>query len=196
MVKKTRIRKQRGGGNGLILVFDLDETIVNTGKKLEFNPSILQLLQIITPLRGSKVDAVFLLTNNSGEIYINQINEELARNTDYNADTYFDYVMSYNHSMRDEDRTKSLEDIKFMMSTTRKNDENLLERTFFFDDQDHVIQEEMMESGIADHYIKITPPFKRTGEDKTNFEPVLSALDMFTGGKRKNRKTRKLRRSN
>ena len=163
MVKKTRIRKQRGGGggSGLILVFDLDETIVNTGKLLKFNPSILQLLTIVTPLRGSKIDAIFLLTNNSGEVYINKINKGLARITDYDADTYFDYVMSYNHKSRIKDfdgyPIKSLEDVKFMMKAIGKSDENLLERTFFFDDQEHVIQQEMIDGGVADHYIQITP---------------------------------------
>ena len=201
MVKKTRIRKQRGGGggSGLILVFDLDETIVNTGKLLKFNPSILQLLTIVTPLRGSKIDAIFLLTNNSGEVYINKINKGLARITDYDADTYFDYVMSYNHKSRIKDfdgyPIKSLEDVKFMMKAIGKSDENLLERTFFFDDQEHVIQQEMIDGGVADHYIQITPEFTGKEEDETNYESVLSALEFFRGGKRKNRKTRKVRRS-
>ena len=74
-----------------------------------------------------------------------------------------------------------------------------MSRTYFFDDQEHVIQHEMednFDGKYADHYIKITPGFTGKREDDlTNYEPVLSALDMFTGGKRRT-KTRKVRRSN
>lgn len=203
MVKKTRVRrkaKQHGGNNGLVLAFDLDETIVNRRKPTQFNESILALLKVITPLRGQGVDAVFLLTNNGREDYIKIINNGLARFTDYDADTYFDYVMTYNHPMRNEDHTKSIEDIKFMMNAIGKSDENLLNRTFFFDDQEHVIQQEMIEGGVADHYIQITPEFTGKGEeDETNYEPVYSAIRSIQKGgkrKRKNHRTRKVRRSN
>lgn len=200
---KTRVRrkakqvKQRGGNNGLVLVFDLDETIINTSKPIQFNQAILDLLNVITPLRGQEIDAVFLLTNNSREEYIKLINNLLAKITHYNAVNYFDYVMTYKHPTRDEGRTKSLKNVEFMMDTTGKSKENLLSRTFFFDDQEHVIQEEMIEGGVPDHYIQIIPGFTGNGdEDETNYEPVYSAIRNQSGGKRKNSRTRKVRRSN
>lgn len=208
MVKKTRVqRKQNGGSNGLILVFDLDETIVNTRKPIQFNPEILKILRVASSIRDQGVDAIFLLTNNGDDKYVDQINKGLARITDYDNDNFFDAVMTANHMFRtleDDYPIKHLQDIKILMSAARKTfttNEDLMSRTYFFDDQEHIIQHEMednFDGKYADHYIKITPGFTGKGEeDLTNYEPIDSAIrSVQRGGKRNNRKTRKFRRSN
>ena len=208
MLKKTRVKrkaKQYGGSNGLILVFDLDETIVNTRKPIQFNPEILKILTVASSIRGQGVDAIFLLTNNGDDKYVDQINKGLAKITDYDDDNFFDAVMTANHMFRtleDDYPIKHLQDIKILMSAARKTfttNEDLMSRTYFFDDQEHVIQHEMednFDGKYADHYIKITPGFTGKGEeDLTNYEPIDSAIrSVQRGGKRRNHRTRKVRR--
>jgi len=208
MIKKTRVRQYAGtSGYGLILVFDLDETIVNTTKPLKFNPEILKILTVASSIRGQGVDAIFLLTNNGDDKYVDEINKGLARITDYDNDKFFDAVMTANHMFRtleDDYPIKHLQDIKILMSAARKpfrTNEDLMSRTYFFDDQEHVIQHEMednFDGKYANHYIKITPGFTGKEDDITDYTAINSAIrNIQRGGKRKNRRTmsRKIRRS-
>lgn len=201
MIKKTRVRQYAGtSGYGLILVFDLDETIVNTTKPLKFNPEILKILTVASSIRGQGVDAIFLLTNNGDDKYVDEINKGLARITDYDNDKFFDAVMTANHMFRtleDDYPIKHLQDIKILMSAARKpfrTNEDLMSRTYFFDDQEHVIQHEMednFDGKYANHYIKITPGFTGKGEeDLTNYEPIDSAIRSVQRGGKKTRKVR------
>ena len=88
---------------GLILVFDLDQTIVNTEApgifpgpeypmndeyktklKEQINPNVLDILLRAAKLRRIGVDAIFLLTNNSSSNYVANINAlllELSNNS-------------------------------------------------------------------------------------------------------------------
>jgi len=175
---------------GLILVFDLDETItyMDSENNVHFNDNVIELFIYIKEkfLRGVVIDAIFLLTNNSDKKYIKNINDFIVyhlRNTDKNVLNnignigtftggeegypegvyFFDYIMDYVHSHRNPRKTKSFADIKYMadkIGITYNNNLDLLNRIFFFDDRDHVIKTEMEENGIQNHYIKITPPYQ------------------------------------
>ena len=214
---------------GLILVFDLDQTLAHTTDLVYFNFNIVHILNYIVKkaLRGSVIDGIFLLTNNDNKGYVKLIDENLKTGLKstgafkggegYPADTYFfDYIMDYTHSRRHANKTKSYADIKFMADVLgiRYNDDNeLLRRTYFFDDLEHDIKGEMTAAGLPDHYIQITPPFEHKAEDVTNYEPVKMAIEAderamqdavtlsgktyrVKGGKRsyKKRKTRRFRR--
>lgn len=198
---------------GLILVFDLDETITYTDSEnnVHFNDNVIDLFAYIKQkfLRGVVIDAIFLLTNNSDKKYIKNINDFIVyhlRNTNNNTLNnignignigiftggeegypegvyFFDYIMDYVHSHRNPRKTKSLADIKYMadkIGLTYNNDLDLLNRTFFFDDRDHVIKTEMEEHGIPHHYIKITPPYEPDlndyFKDDTNYKSVYDAI--------------------
>ena len=77
---------------GLILVFDLDETITYTDSEnnVHFNDNVIDLFAYIKQkfLRGVVIDAIFLLTNNSDKKYIKNINDFIVyhlRNTNNNT---------------------------------------------------------------------------------------------------------------
>ena len=214
---------------GLILAFDLDQTLAHTTDLVYFNFNIVHILNYIVKkaLRGSVIDGIFLLTNNDNKDYVKIIDANLNRalkstgafrgGEGYPEDNYFfDYIMDYTHSRRHANKTKSIADIKFMADVIgiRYNDDNeLLRRTYFFDDLVHDLKGEMIAAGLPDHYIQITPPFEHKAEDVTNYEPVKVAIDTeeqamqgavtlsgktyrVKGGKRahKKGKTRRLRR--
>jgi hypothetical protein len=214
---------------GLILAFDLDQTLAHTTDLVYFNFSIVHILNSLVKkaLRGSVIDGIFLLTNNDNKDYVKLIDESLKNalkstgafrgGEGYPVDTYFfDYIMDYTHSRRHPNKTKSYADIKFMADVIgiRYNDDNeLLRRTYFFDDLIHDLNGEMIAAGLPDHYIQITPPFENKAPDSTNYEPVKAAINTeeqamnsemvktnktfrIKGGKRsyKKRKTRRLRR--
>ena len=188
----------------------MDETITyaDSENNVHFNDSVIDLFVYIKEkfLRGVVIDAIFLLTNNSDKEYIKNINDYIVyhlRNNNNNVLNnignigiftggeegypegvyFFDYIMDYVHSHRNPRKTKSLADIKYMadkIGLTYNNDLDLLNRTFFFDDRDHVIKEEMEENGIPHHYIKITPPYEPDLNsfftDNTNYKPVYDAI--------------------
>jgi hypothetical protein len=216
---------------GLILVFDLDQTLAHTTDLVYFNMNIVHILDYIVKnaLRGSVINGIFLLTNNDNKGYVKLIDENLKRalkstgdfigGEGYPAGTYFfDYIMDYTHSRRQADKSKSILDVRFMADSLdiRYTDNNeLLSRTYFFDDLEHTLRADMTAAGVPDHYIQITPPYQNNAEDVTNYEPVRAAItaeegvmrgeltvDGMTyrvsrrGGKRsyKKRKTRRSRR--
>ena len=204
-----RKTKKRGGANtsgGLLLVFDLDETIVNTTEPMELNPAIIDILIQAANLRDGIVGAICLLTNNSDKDHVAFIDDILLTVTNsigkYNSDDgmvskpyFFDYIMTRTHPLRVDvkKQTKQFEDIKTFAhksGITFRSNEDLMSRTFFFDDQSHVLQKQMATwfDGIyTNQYIQITPGYtgNQTKPDTTNYEPILQAFQKNTsGGKR------------
>jgi hypothetical protein len=150
---------------GLILVFDLDQTLIDTatfrhekgrisniGKYMNIR-LIEEVLKPASKLRGNGVDGIFLFTNNTADAYIEGVCKYLAttiRNTDGNA-FFFDYVMTPNDSYKgaEDPYTKSISKIEHILRhkcpyshrerdpVTFKDYSDLAERLFFFDDQEH-----------------------------------------------------------
>jgi len=177
---------------GLILVFDLDQTLAHTTEFIYFNKTILHLFEYITKkaLRGTVIEGIFLLTNNASMAYVKKIDELLKTEfkstgaftggAGYPADTYFfDYIMDYNHPNRQADKSKSALDVIFMANNLGigyTDLSNLLQRTYFFDDLEHTLKTDMAAAGVPDHYIQIKPPFENKAPDNTNYEPVYVAV--------------------
>jgi hypothetical protein len=83
--------RNNNSNNGLIFVFDLDETIANTSKPLELNRNILSILFNIVRFRGNGIDGIFLLTNNSDIDYIASIDAILLKLTGSKGKFFGDY---------------------------------------------------------------------------------------------------------
>jgi len=162
---------------GLVLVFDLDQTLIdsnglslskNQGKENIWNrigshlntKIINEVLKPALELRVErKVDAIFLLSNNSGKEYVVNVIHYLA--LILGVDEPFDYVMIRQHSSRpqSDNPPKRLQDVKFMMDNTvipiPYSDDTLASRVYFFDDNTaHEIRKELE----PDHYIEIQGP--------------------------------------
>lgn len=199
----TPTPKATSTSKNLVLVFDLDNTIA--GKYVDFqkegadindielNPILLSFLQKVETIRDSV--SVFLLTNNSDIFYITMVDALITSRlygTNFNIRrTYFDDIMSLNDERRFSSPKKTLEDIKTMLVDSGRSIENLAERTFFFDDQEHV---DLRRSLPVEHYIKITPPFT-FGEDITDYSPVYKAINTMAGGSNKRKKSKKTRKA-
>jgi len=203
---------------GLILVFDLDDTIahMNPDGSIVINNNILEMFINIKQkaLRGTAIDGIFLLTNNDSKNYVAHIDYYLLKRTGSiggfvggeegypSAEYFFDYIMDYRHSARNKLKNKSVADVKFMvdkLSIPYIDDTDILNRTFFFDDLEHDLKGDMEANGVPEHYIRITPPFKTDIDDKTDYKPVRDALSKeeknLKGGKRScYKKRRTLRR--
>ena len=162
---------------GLILVFDLDQTLidstnllqrVNEGKKLwnliesHLNMRIIDtILRPALQLRGGKgVDAIFLLSNNNSSDYVINIIHYLSLKL--GVDDIFDYVMIRNHPSRERtlNPPKRLVDVEFMVNNmitpiSYSDKYSLARRVYFFDDNTkHLIRDEIP----YDHYIEIQGP--------------------------------------
>ena len=185
-------------GGGLVLVWDMDSTIVGnyfnvqSNEELIFNERAVAILKLAVEARKTgKVTAIFLLTNNSDEEFIKMMRTRLALKL--GVPRVFDYAMQRYHPARphSEDPPKRLQDVAFMMSAIKKSTANLENRVFFFDDRgDHEIRAEIPSS----HYIQISPPYKPNIKDSTNFKPIANAIRVF-GGARKTRRRRPLKRA-
>ena len=211
---------------GIILVFDLDQTIAHSeeDEKVIINNNIIKLFKYIyrNGSRSPAVDRIYLLTNNSNKDYIkfidNWLKDNIPARGSFTGDTltglnnsseyyeiddyFFDYILDYDHYSREGKGIKGLKDIKFMLNIFGgypDNDQELVSRTFFFDDlPTHAIKKEMKTLGYENHYIQITPPFKGVELDRTDYSLVYltiqemeDALDKeanndmnFLGGKR------------
>ena len=194
---------------GLILVFDMDQTIIGnhvTSEKLDFNPKVLAILRRAMELRPGKVKAIFLLTNNGFDSDINlfhiKLLHEIFPQNRNRPSSVFDGIMTANTLGRlKEYLPKRLEDVEFLMKERFGPDvklKDLADRVYFFDDlvPEHLIKNELPEG----HYIRIDPPFELGVKDRTNYKPIYDALgmqDTARGGAKKKagRITRKLRRS-
>ena len=168
---------------GLVLVWDMDSTLIGNGVEsndLLFNPKALEILKRALDLRPSKVSAIFLLTNNPADTLINLFHVKLAYKL--RVPYVFDGIMTATDVDRTNNIPKRLEDVKVLMERASRPLDSLAERTYFFDDlPDHLIRNEIP----ADHYIQITPPFTLLGEDITDYKSIRSALGMSGGYKKK-----------
>jgi len=181
-----------GSDDGLIFVWDLDQTLVNS-PNVDVNTNALKLMNYA--FETGKLTANLMLTNNSNEGFITAAQMELLKkyNELYDTKRYFlfDSTYSATHANRVVDesvpkalrspghKAKRLEDVKNMLNELNLPTNSLESRVFFFDDlPNHIIRGE-----IGNHYIQITPPFN-TGEDTTNYGPVYAALGGQTGGSR------------
>jgi len=191
-------------GKGLVLVFDLDNTIINTSEELinfvkdktktpeekkqliddALNKVLInEVLKPAADLRDTntnKVDAIFLLTNNSSYDYVSAVSSYLAeilkskgsfetvrkdrkrgdpKFPDPTSDGhFFDYIMVRQHPSRSVfSPTKSSQDITFMMISLNKPVNDLLNRVLFFDDAvpRHYLFSEFEGKGLNDRYIFI-----------------------------------------
>ena len=179
---------------GLVLVFDMDQTILGNhvqNEKLIYNQQIIKILKHAIQLRPSKVKAIFLLTNNGFDSDINlfhiKLLHEIFPNHRNRPSAVFDGIMTANTLGRLKDvLPKRLEDVEFLMKESFGPDVNLKkldERVYFFDDlvPEHFIKNELPEG----HYIRIDPPFEPGVKDRTIYKPIYDALGMNGGAKKK-----------
>ena len=170
---------------GLVLVFDLDQALIdsrglirernNGWKNIEsyiqksLNMRIVEeILRPVVALRRSafgqkpKVAAIILLTNNIMEFYIDCVEYYIARHLGILSESVFDYVMKRDDSMRafpPFNPPKRLEDVENILKKINKPTDNLASRTFMFDDCDrHKIKYDLADAGYPDHYIQIIGP--------------------------------------
>jgi len=161
---------------GLILVFDLDQTLIdstnllqkaNEGKSLwnliesHLNMRIIDtVLRPALQLRGKGVDAIFLLSNNNSSDYVINVIRYLSLKL--GVDEIFDYVMIRSHSSRERtlNPPKRLADVEYMVNNmitpiSYSDKYSLARRVYFFDDNTkHLIRDEIP----YDHYIEIQGP--------------------------------------
>ena len=211
-MRSVKKNKNTNTSSDLLLVFDLDETIVNTSEPFELNPTIIDAIIELSKFRGKYIGSICLLTNNSDKQHIAFIDDILLKITGstgkYISDDdmpvkpyFFDYIMSRTHPLRADmkQQTKQFEDIKTMANKTGiqfQSNQDLMSRTLFFDDQPHVLQQEMATwfGGIyKDQYIQIRPGFtgKNTEPDTTNYEPIFQLLQKNITDEKNPRKSRK-----
>jgi hypothetical protein len=189
---------------GWILVFDLDNTIVgeySDQRSLEaeepnLNPAVVEILRKAVDARDKSIVAgIFLLTNNSDYFFAKVVELTLAmRFKKHRYKVVFDYIMPRGHSFRsppEDDPPKSLREVEYMVKEAGLSTENLANRVIFIDDRaTHEIAKEIPK----EHYIVITPPFVKGGEDRTDFSLLESLLEPKKGGKRKRTTRKRFRR--
>jgi predicted GNAT superfamily acetyltransferase len=214
-ITKESLGIQNKDTNGLVIVVDLDNTLVgdyfnvtnsNSAERIPiFNENLVSLLKKAREARRKgTVTAIFLLTNNADTQFIQLVNILLAeRGANGYNDFIFDYVMSRNHEARQRnyektgrlnpDPPKSLEDVAFMMREIGEFPVNLEKRVYFIDDRsDHKIRDQL---ATPEQYITITPAFYGKEKDETNYSDLQKKLESFQrGGGRHNRKTRRGRK--
>ena len=178
---------------GLVLVWDMDQTLIGNSidtNDLLFNPKALEVLKRAIELRPSRVSGIFLLTNNPADTLINLFHIKLAYKL--RVPYVFHGIMTATDQNRDVGLHKRLVDIKELIERSSLDITNLENRVYFFDDvPDHVLRSELPDN----HYIQITPPFSALTVDSTDYTPINKALSMTGGFKKKQKKTKKWRRS-
>lgn len=200
--------------DGLILVFDMDQTIIDSGPFFKNDPldyskipeymnmNVVNILLRAAKLRPKKVAAIFLLTNNSDKHFVAAVDSALYNlsmgsrgkyNTVESADSnsnkmphkeyFFDDIFMLDHPKRKSinPAIKDLHTVLEMMSTINSEEHpNIIKNLFFFDDlPNHKLHDEFIDYSngkYKNHYITITPPYKKEKVDKTNYRPVLKAL--------------------
>ena len=144
-----------------ILVWDLDETLVSGWPNTPIvNPTAVKILELADKARASgRVEAIFLLTNNSDKDYINAAVVQLPpfdniMDSTHRSRTRLPSIGNYNGNV-----SKSLSDVVQLFAeigvSVAKDD--IKNRVLFFDNYpDHVMKDEIAKA----HYIHITPDFK------------------------------------
>lgn len=210
--------------SGLVLVLDMDQTIIDSepffrkqpldlSKIPEYlNMNVIDILLKAAKLRPRKVKCIFLLTNNSDKEFIAKVDSAILNlsrsvgkyNTPESKDPeskkmpqkeyFFDDIFMMNHSMRTNNQgTKDLHTIMEMIHTIDpRYQSNVMKNLFFFDDiPNHRLKDEFemaLGGKYSDHYITITPPYKKGLKDKTDYTPILKSLRNVTTT-RKNRRS-------
>jgi hypothetical protein len=196
--------------DGLVLVWDVDQTLSGqyfdpkllTNPKIKpldyviLNPNALKVIKKAFLAKTSgRVSHIGILTNNDNEDFIRLVKEKIAIETGYSD--IFDFTITANRPNKNIGPNGQL--IKSIATIQDKlpGEENLIKRVYFFDDMpDHLIRKEFGEE-FKDHYIQITPPFVFEIKDRTNWEPILTALATNSGGRRQRRRpAKKSRRRN
>jgi hypothetical protein len=180
------------GGRGLVLVFDLDQTLIDTtvikSRRTKeqiaaaINPTILDIIDRAEQLSREKpgsIDAFLLLTNNDGRGYVTDICRIIAerfvlkrsnfrkisaREND-DIDTTKPLFFDYIMMRSNQHRanmSKSLTDVSIMLSKLRIDYSDLDRRTFFFDDNEHPGMRVDMRT-YPEHYIKIVSDVPNAG---------------------------------
>ena len=207
---------------GIILVFDLDQTLIdsnvlirqeNIWDRIGANLNMRLINEVLKPaleLRvDKKVDAIFLLSNNSSIDYVLNVIRYLS--LILGVDELFDYSMIRTHPSRpkNDNPPKRMTDIKYMMNNAVipiPYTDDLASRVYFFDDKtDHAIRKEFE----PDHYIEIQgPDVDAAGNNKgfiagkPDFSDYREITRVFRALQRKNRnhvnhggyKTRRIKR--
>ena len=209
-MKKEYTSHKKHTGNGIILVFDLDQTVIDSisaSHSIEgpitqfFNPKIIDILRKSLCYRGKGVDAILLLTNNSSEEYVRKCDIALSKLLNYKSPywnpesfSFFDnYMIRYDrrrtiNGNNDSWISKKLYDVRIMLDDPIKikntSYEDIARRTYFFDDlENHRIVRELAYYGFQDHYIHIKPAFSVSTIDVTDYSSVHRALDRLDRGR-------------
>ena len=172
-------------GHGIILVFDLDQTLIDTDSyfnernsqskdvKHYFNPKLIDILRRAICHKGRGVDAILLLTNNSSEEYVRNCDIALSKLLNYKSPywnpesfSFFDnYMIRYDRrrTINNDSNSwisKKLYDVRVMLDDPIKIKStsygDIARRTYFFDDSaHHLIISELAAYGYEDHFIHI-----------------------------------------
>ena len=191
-----------GNPNGIILVWDLDQTLINGPEVENINENALRIMH--EAFESPKFTANLMLTNNGSEPFITMAQMALldAYNTMFPESKRFSlFSITYNAVTKSRvpdttvpvaqrtpgHKAKRIEDVAKMLNDLGLPIGSLPERVFFFDDLPaHVIRTQIP----AANYIQITPPFNTVEEDRTNYAPVRAFLAQV-GASRRNRKSKR-----
>jgi hypothetical protein len=192
----------------LLLVFDLDQTIIDTKQRFLFpeafsspetykeelktklNPAVINILKRGASMRPEQVGGICLLTNNSGEEFVKTVDTilfEMTGSAGKNKDKqFFDHIMMRGDPQRSHPENKTIDDIiKFseLLEIPNSGIDDIMEHSFFFDDSSgHKLFYDYYNAQKLDHYILIDPPFNiLSKKDNTDFMPVIRALDRLEG---------------
>lgn len=177
--------------NGLVLVWDLDQTLVgwSNDQKYTLNSRALSVLkEAFKSKKAGKVSSIIVLTNNSDPSEpINEIQAEIGFD--------FDYIVARNDPLRDK-ATPAVKDIATVNRVLGYDvDPN---KVWLMDDMRH----KMIDEGA--HWIQIAKqdnnPFGSgffQDPDQTDYFPLLNAIDINSkrGGKRRSKNRRNKRNS-
>jgi hypothetical protein len=166
--------------SGLVLAFDLDNTLIDSCGVLKQRDSnwetiehylqthlnmnlIERILRPAIQLRAEgKVSAILLITNNMLTFYADCVEYYIARHFGILYGEVFDYMMLRQDPMRALPRNnppKRLLDIHNCLVKLGKPVTNLAQRTFFFDDSHtHAIMKDFIAAGCPQNYIHVKGP--------------------------------------
>jgi hypothetical protein len=190
-----------GNPNGIILVWDLDQTLINGPNIENINENALTIMH--EAFESPKFTANLMLTNNGNEKFITMA--QIALLGKYNqmfpeSKRFSLFSITYNsvtngrvpdNTVPVAERTpghkaKRLDDVKNMLINLGLSIDSLEPRVFFFDDlPGHVIRTQIP----LENYIQITPPFNTVAADNTNYAPVRAFLAQV-GASRRTRKAK------
>jgi hypothetical protein len=166
--------------SGLVLAFDLDNTLIDSRGVLKQRDSNWETIEqyirdnlnltivekILRPAirlrEEGKVSAILLITNNMLTTYADCVEYYIARHFGMLYGNVFDYMMLRQDPMRALPRNnppKRLLDIQNCLVKIGKSVDNLAKRTFFFDDSHlHQIKKDFIKEGCSENYIHVKGP--------------------------------------